>query len=220
MIYRKRPSGMPAPRPAPISDPLAKLAKMGAPRLYRKNEIVIAEGEKSDALFILASGQLKVFTSDANGREVVYNILSPGELFGEMFIDGGPRSASVKATVASECVVLEQARIHDLIRKQPDFAQCLIQVLATRLRRATAMIKSLVLSDVRGRTTALIGQLAVIEGKLKLVPKHLTQQEIADRVGATREMINHVIKELIKDGLLSRDDNRRLVLRKDFPTAI
>lgn len=197
---------------------LTTLAEMGDIKTYRKNEILITEGEKSDALFILVAGQLKVFTRDPSGRELVYNILEPGEILGEMFLDGGARSASVKAIVPSECIVLAEARIHDLIREQPNFAECLIQILIARLRRATHMIKDLVLNDVYGRTTTLLSQVAVIEGNQRVVPRRLTQQEIADRVGATREMINHVIAELIKDGLLVRDEKRRLVFTHPLPS--
>ena len=198
---------------------LAALAEMGDVKSYRKNETIITEDEQSGALFILLAGQLKVFTRDPTGREVVYNILEPGEVFGEMFLDGGTRSASVKATVPSECIVLGEAKIHQLIREHSTFAECLIQVLIARLRRATRMIKDLVLNDVYGRTTTLLNQVAVIEDGKRVVPRRLTQQEIADRVGATREMINHVIAELIEDGFLIRDGNRRLILTDSKPTA-
>lgn len=210
----------PATAPASNADKrLAQLAKMGEPRSYAKNEILITEGERSDSLFLLVSGQLKVFTRDPIGREVVYNIVEAGEMLGEMFLDGGNRSASVKAIVPSQCVVLEEAKIHSLIKKYPDFVECLIQILVARLRKATHTIRDLVLSDVFGRTTALLNTLAKSEGKLRVVPISLTQQEMADRVGATREMINHVIAELTKGGHLSRNEKRRLVCSKDLPAT-
>lgn len=193
---------------------LAKLAKMGEFRLYPKNEILITEGEQSNALYILVKGQLKAFTRNPSGREVIFNIMKPGELFGEMFLDGGRRSASVKAMEASECIVLEESQFRALISKHKDFAESLIQVLITRLRSSTQMVKDLVLSDVHGRTIALLNQVATVEGKLRVVPLSLTQQEIADRVGATREMINHVIGKLVEEGSLSRDERRRLVFSK------
>lgn len=197
---------------------LAELAKMGELRLYSNNEMLIAEGEQSDALFILVKGKLKVFTRNPSGREVVFNILKPRELFGEMFLDGGRRSASVKAMEASECIVLEESQFRALISKHNDFAECLIQVLIARLRRSTQMVKDLVLSDVYGRTIAVLNQVATVEGKLRVVPRSLTQQEIADRVGATREMINHVIGRLIEEGSLFRDERRRLVFSKALPS--
>jgi CRP/FNR family transcriptional regulator, cyclic AMP receptor protein len=198
---------------------IAKLAEMGQTRTYKKHDILITEGEKSDALFLLVSGQLKVFTRDASGREIVYNIVKPGEMLGEMFLDGGARSASVRAMGECQCVVFEEGQIHELTRKDPEFAESLIQLLIGRLRHATNMIKSLVLSDVYGRTTTLLNQLSVIEGNARVVPLDLTQQEIANRVGATREMVNQVIGKLIKDGVVSRDHHRRLVFVGHLPTS-
>ena len=196
---------------------LAQLAKTGDLQSFEKNEILITEGEKADTLFFLISGQLKVFTRDPGGREVVYNIVEPGEMLGEMFLDGGSRSASVKATAPSQCIAIQHAEIQGLIKKHSDFAECLIQILIGRLRNATQTIKTLVLSDVYGRTTALLNRMAISEGGLRVVPSNLTQQEIADRVGATREMINHVIAELTKSGHISRDEHRRLVFTKELP---
>ena len=209
---------METPRPGKASPKrLASLAKMGEAKAYAKNEILFAEGEKSDTLFILLEGRVKVFTRDSIGRELVYNILEPGELFGEMFLDGGSRSASVRATTPSKCIVLDEVQIKSLIRKHADFAETLLAVLIARLRHATHMIKDLVLNDVRGRTAALLNQMAVLEGKTRVVPATLTQQEIGDRVGATREMVNQVIAEFIKAGLMTRDQKRRLVFTKDLP---
>lgn len=199
---------------------LAKMAKMGVLQTFTKNETVITEGDPASSLFFLISGQLKVFTRNRGGREVVYNILEPGEVFGEMLLDGGTRSASVKATAPSQCLVLDQAQIQGLIRKHRDFAECLIEILIGRLRNATHTIKSLVLSDVFGRTTALLNQISVFEGKIRVVPASLTQQEIADRVGATREMVNHVIKDLTDAGHITRDERRRLVFSKELPSFL
>lgn len=199
-----------------IDKRLERLIKMGEPRRYERNEILISEGDPSDSVLLLVSGQLKAFTRDPSGRELVYAIIEPGEIFGELFLDS-TRSASVKAVSPSQCVVLEESKVHALIRKQPDFAECLIRILSARLRNATYTIRDLVLSDVFGRTTALLSNVARSEGKLRVVPITLTQQEIADRVGATREMINHVIAELIKGGHLVRDERRRLVFSKDLP---
>ena len=197
---------------------LAQLALRGDVRTYARNDVLILEGAVSDALFILLSGQLKVFSQDAKGREVVYNVLSAGEIFGEMFMDGGVRSASVKAMVDSQCILVDEVHIREFIKAYPEFAECLIHSLIPRLRNATLMIKELVLSDVYQRTVTLLNRVSSTEGDLRIVPKSMTQQEIADRVGATREMINHVMKKLTQDGLLARDETRRLVFNKSLPS--
>lgn len=186
--------------------------------MYVRNETIFNEGESSDALFILISGQLKVFTRGESGRELVYNTIEPGEFFGELFLDGGVRSASVRAMVTSHCIRVDQSHIRKLIGDYPEFAECLIHSLINRLRHATGLSKSLALNDVYQRTVDLLERMAVDEGQRRIVPAVLTQQEIADRVGATREMINQVIRELMRGGFLIRDDERRLVLLKRFPT--
>jgi len=196
---------------------LSELTARGDSRKFSRNELLIVEGEISDSLFILIDGQLKVFTQDDRGRELIYNILLPGEFFGEMFLDGGARSASVKAVVDSQCIVVDQSAIRNFMRSYPEFAECLVLKLIERLRHATAQIKSLGLDDVYERTIDLLNQVATCEAGVRFVPTTLTQQEIANRVGATREMVNHILRELVRGGFLFKENNRRMVLIKELP---
>jgi CRP/FNR family transcriptional regulator, cyclic AMP receptor protein len=196
---------------------LAELAAHGEVRVFARNEQLISEGELSDSLYLLVSGELKVYTQDERGRELVYNVLHVGELFGELFLDGEVRSASVRAMTEAQCIVVDQVMAQGLIRSYPAFAEFLILKLIGRLRRATELCKRLGLSDVSARTIALLEQNAVVDTGIHMIPLSLTQQEIADRVGATREMINHVIGDLIRGGYLVRDDKRRLRIEKPLP---
>lgn len=196
---------------------LSQLAECGDAKWFARNQTLIVEGEVSDSLFVLISGQLKVFTRDNKGRELVYNILQPGEFFGELFLDGGPRSASVKAVVDSQCVVIDEAAIRVFMQTYPEFAECLVYKLIARVRHATELSKSLALHDVYERTVDLLNKVASTEGDLRVVPAAMTQQEIADRVGATREMINHILRDLTRGGFLAKDENRRLVFTKMLP---
>ncbi len=196
---------------------LSQLALCGDAKWYGRNELLIEEGAVSDALYILIAGQLKVFTQDDKGRELVYNILHPGEFFGELFLDGGLRSASVKAVVNSQCIVVDHLAIRGFMKTYPEFAECLVYKLIARLRHATQLSKSLALHDVYERTVDLLNQVALNEGDIRVVPVTLTQQEIADRVGATREMINHILRDLIRGGFLARDEQKRLVFSKMLP---
>ena len=191
---------------------LSQLALCGEARKYSRNELLIAEGDVSDALYILVSGELKVYTRDSKGRELVYNILQPGEFF------GGPRSASVRAVSDSQCVVIDHLEIRSFMKAYPEFAECLVYNLIARLRHATQLSKSLALNGVYERAVATLDQVAVSEGDVRVVPLAMTQQEIANRVGATREMINHIIGDLMRGGFLTRDDKRRLVITKALPT--
>ena len=196
---------------------LAKLMERGDIRGFARGDRLITEGEASNSLFILVVGQLKVFTQDDNGRELIYNILHPGEFFGEMFLDGGPRSASVKAVVDSRCVIVDHADFRTFMKAYPEFAECLALKLIKRLRHATQQIKGLALNGVYERTVVLLNEVAMREGGVRIIPPTLTQQEMADRVGATREMINHIFRDLIRGGFLAKGEERRMVIAKELP---
>jgi CRP/FNR family cyclic AMP-dependent transcriptional regulator len=196
---------------------LLNLGERGDLRRYARGELLINEGELSDALYILVSGQVKVFTRDERGRELVYNILKPGEFFGEMFLDGGTRSASAKADSDVQCVVVGPAEFREFMKAYPEFAECLVVKLIQRVRHATEQTRSLALSGVYERTAAMLNRLAVEEDGVRAVRVAVTQQELADRVGATREMVNHVLRELVRGGFLERDEGRRIVITKPLP---
>lgn len=196
---------------------LQTLGERGDLLAYARGGLIIQEGELSDALYILISGQVKVYTRDERGRELIYNILKPGEFFGEMFLDGGLRSASAKAMDDVQCVVIGPAQFREFMKTYPEFAECLVLKLIARVRHATQQTRSLVFSDVHSRTVDVLNRLAVEEGSVRVIQAVVTQQEIADRVGATREMVNQVLRELVRGGFVDRDDQRRIVLIKQLP---
>ena len=196
---------------------LAQLSARGNPRVYSRGEVLIEEGTESDCLYILLAGELKVFTRGENGRELVYNVLHPGEFFGELFLDGGPRSASVKAVTTSTCVVVGREEFREFLSKYPEFAESLVLKLIARVRHTTEQLRSVATKDVYSRVTALLNDLAIAERGQRVLDKSVTQQEIADRIGATREMVNHVLRELTRGGFLDRDSERRIILAKELP---
>ncbi len=196
---------------------LRSLAERGDLRAYAPDDELIREGEVSDAIYILVSGEVKVYTRDERGRQLIYNVLQPGEFFGEMFLDGGPRSASAKAISQVQCAVVGPEEFRDFMKAYPEFSECLVIKLIARVRHATEQTRSLAFSGVYERTVDLLNRLAVDEGALRLIPVDLTQQEMADRVGATREMVNHILRDLSRGGFLDRDDQRRTVILKALP---
>lgn len=201
-----------------LSDkPLSDLAERGYSRSYTRGDILIREGEYSDALYILTAGQVKIFTQDTRGRELVYNVLGAGEFFGELALDGGARSASAKALTDVECLLIGPEPLREFIKTCPEFAESLINALIRRIRNSTHQTRGLALSSVYERVVKLLNQLAVEEGGSRVTSAALTQQEIADRVGATREMVNQIMRELVRGGFLSRTDDRRLVIVKELP---
>jgi CRP/FNR family cyclic AMP-dependent transcriptional regulator len=127
---------------------LAKLSDRGGQRTYARGELLIREGEASTEVYILLAGELRCFTRDEHGREFVYNVMTPGEFFGELSLDGGLRSASVQATSGAICVVVAQADVQAFLGEYPKFAKALVMKLIARVRAATAQARSLGLEDV------------------------------------------------------------------------
>jgi CRP/FNR family cyclic AMP-dependent transcriptional regulator len=208
-----------------VPDPFAPLAQAtlrdiaasGVVRRFPKGAVLINEGEQGDSLFVVLSGRVKVYASNAAGREVVIDFHGPGEYVGEMSIDGRARSASVVTVEPTTCAVVSRAQFREFVLAHPDFAYHLIEKLIERVRRATENVKSLALSDVYGRLVRLITSLAVERDGRLVVPEKLTQQDIAERVGASRDMVSKLMKDLVAGGYLAVEDRTIAILRKPPP---
>ncbi|HEV2976729.1 MAG TPA: Crp/Fnr family transcriptional regulator [Casimicrobiaceae bacterium] len=203
---------------APLApETLRAIAATGVLRNYPKNAVLINEGDLGDSLYIVLSGRVKVYSSNAAGREVVIAFHGPGEYLGEMSLDGSPRSASVVTLEPTTCALVTRASFREFILAYPEFALHLIEKLICRMRATTESVKSLALSDVYGRLVKLLLTLAVErDGKL-VVPEKLTQQDIAERVGASRDMISRLLKDLVAGGYLSVSERTITVLKKPPP---
>jgi len=197
---------------------LRALAASAVVRRFPRNAVLINDGEQGDSLFIVLSGRLKVYASNEAGKEIVIDFHGAGECVGEMSLDGAPRSASVMTTEPTTCAIVSRAQFREFIRESPDFALYLIGKLIQRARRATENVKSLALSDVYGRLVRLLGGLARdVDGRM-VVSEKFTQQEIAERVGASRDMISRLMKDLVAGGYLAVED-RSIVILKRLPPA-
>jgi len=202
-----------------LSDTLLReIAATGGVKRYPANTVLINEGDTADTLFIILSGRVKVYAGNESGKEVILNEHGPGEYIGEVPLDGGVRSASVMTLEPTTCALVTGANLREFIATHPDFALHLIRNLILRLRTLTDSVKSLALDDVYSRVVGLLQKLAVPEGGHRAVPQRLTQQEIADRVGASREMVSRIFKELTVGGYLSVKGGR-IVLLKNLPAA-
>lgn len=200
---------------APLSEQtLHAIAAAGVVRSFPKGAILINEGDTGDSLYIVLSGRIKVYASNPAGREFVLSFFGPGEYVGEMSLDGSPRSASVMTVEPTTCAIVNRASFRDFLLTYPDFAMHLIGKLIQRVRVATENVKSLALSDVYGRLVRLIMALAVERNGALVVPERLTQQDIAERVGASRDMISRLLKDLILGGYLKIADKTITVIKK------
>ena len=198
---------------------LRAIAETGIVRTFPKNTVLIHEGDSGDALYIVLSGRVKVYASNAQGREFAIAFHGPGEYVGEMTLDGGVRSASVVTIDPTVCAVVHREQFREFILKNPDFALHLIEKLINRVRATTEDVKSLALTDVYGRLVRLLNTLAVAKADgTATVPEKLTQQAIAERVGASRDMIGKLFKDLVAGGYLAIEDRTITVLRK-LPTG-
>lgn len=193
------------------------MTSRGGVRSYPAQAVLVNENDQSDSVYILLSGRIKVYGASDDGREVVYATQGPGEYFGEITLDGGPRSASVMTLAPTTCVVVTGAQMRDFLASHPEFAMHLVQKLIAMVRHATDNVKSLALQDVYGRLVRLLTTLAEVDtdGRL-VVTDRLTQQDIAQRIGSSREMISRIFKQLIEGGYVAMED-RRIVLLKKLP---
>jgi CRP/FNR family cyclic AMP-dependent transcriptional regulator len=212
------PESRPPAEPAPLAeDTLKAIAASGVVRNYPKNAVLINEGEQSDSLFIVLSGKVKVYASNEAGKEVVIDFHGPGEYVGEMMLDGAPRSASVITTEPTAAAIVNRAHFREFILSHPDFALHLIEKLISRMRRATENVKSLALSDVYGRLIRMLNDLARPANGRLVVRERLTQQDIAERVGSSRDMISRLMKDLVAGGYVAIEDRTIVILKKPPP---
>ncbi len=168
---------------------------------YPRNSTVVAAGDPSDALYIVISGRLKVTISDKEGREAILAILNQGDFFGEMgLIDQAPRSATVVTIESCELLTITRTDFMKCLQKNFDLAMNVIRGLVERLRQADNKIGSLALMDVCGRVARLLMEMAETVDGQKVVTKKLPKQQIAKMIGASREMVSRVMKEMETSG--------------------
>ncbi len=193
------------------------LAYKGVVRRYPRGATIIREGDSGDEFFIILSGSVQAYSRDSGGREVIFSNQSAGEYFGEMALDGGTRSASVKAIEPTICSVLTCRTLESHFAEFPEFAAELISRLIHRVRVLTKTTRGLALLGVYRRISDLFERLAVPDSEgNRVIAERLTHQKIAAYVGASREMVSKVLKELTVGGYLSTID-RKIIIRKPLP---
>jgi CRP/FNR family cyclic AMP-dependent transcriptional regulator len=206
----------------PSPDDILSEAELGAvtqhavTRTFPKNTIVVNESDRTDTLYIIVAGRVKIYVSDEEGKEIVLNYAGAGEYFGEMVLDGGPRSASVMTLEPTRFLVIPKEDFKEFVAKSPEFSLHLIRKLIRRVRALTNDVKSLALMDVYGRVARMLLDLAQERDGVLVIEDRPTHQEMASRVGASREMISRVLKDLT-DGSYITVERDRITIARALP---
>jgi CRP-like cAMP-binding protein len=183
-------------------------------RRYRRGELIVEQGKMSNALFILLTGRARVLTSDVRGREVILAVLKSGDYVGEMsLIDNQPHSASVRCELQSDILILGQAEFAGCLPENSTLSYAIMRGLVSRLRGADRQIESLALLDVYGRVARTLLDMAEdIDGQ-KIVQSKVSRQDMAKIVGASREMVSRVMKDLEERGVIETLPSGAVVLK-------
>lgn len=199
-------------------DELAFIAGYGAIRTFPAQTVLIQEGDRGNDLFVILEGRVRIFLGDEDGREVIINTQGPGEYFGELaLIDDEPRSASVMTTCRTKVLVVTREGFEKCIADRPDFAMRMFRALPSRVRCLTEDLRSMALDDVYGRMCRLLKNLArEVDGRW-VIEDRPTHQEMAAMIGASREMVSRILKELDRGGYLTVE-GKHLVLSGELPT--
>jgi CRP/FNR family cyclic AMP-dependent transcriptional regulator len=196
---------------------LDKIQRHAVTRSYPKNSVIMNEGAPARSLYVIIKGRVKIFLTDDEGKEVIINCQGVGEYFGELaLIDGAERSTQVMTMEPSTFVEISKSSFHDLLAAYPNIALSLIQDLTKRVRVLTDNVRSLALMDVYGRVAKILLSMATDhDGKLFIEDK-LTQQDIASRIGASREMVSRILKDLTAGGYITME-GKHIVINERLP---
>lgn len=185
-------------------------------RRFKRGEKIVEQGKKSNALFIVLTGRARVITADARGREVILATLNPGDYIGEMsLIDNEPHSATVRAEVQTDVLMLGRLEFARCLPENTSMAYAIMKGLVQRLRHADSKIESLALMDVYGRVARALLEFAKPDpnGSLTIRDK-ISRQDIAKMVGASREMVSRVMKDLEERGFIETLDSGAMVIKE------
>ena len=192
------------------------LSRRGVVRGYQKNAIVINEGDRSDTMYPILSGKVKVFLADERGREFTLRTHGPGTYFGEMVFDGGPRSAFVTVVEPAKLCAVTQMDLRDFLSECPDAAIEMLRGSIRHVRWLTRKLGGLALMDTYGRVARLLLDLAVEKEGDLVIERKPTQQGLASQAGCSRAMISRIMKDL-RTGSYLREEGGRLVIARKPP---
>ena len=210
-----------------LTPELRALAQRGVIHSYPRKTLLIREGDMGDHLFVLLQGNVRVFSADHAGRELTYAQIGAGNYFGEMALDGGVRSASVITLETCTCALLTRSDVSEHLIEEPGFAVNLVVQVIRRARAATEVARNMALMDVYTRLVVTLEEHVEAcveaanpgldaEAAYPMLVEPVTHQEIASRIGASREMVSRQLKDLEKGGYLKMG-TKKIVLLKKLP---
>ena len=182
---------------------------------FKRGEPIVEQGKKSDALSIILTGRARVVTTDARGREVILATMHPGDYVGEMsLIDNEPHSATVRAEIQTDALVLGRLEFARCLPENSSMAYAIMKGLVQRLRHADRKIESLALMDVYGRVARALLEFAVVDAKGEsIIRDKVSRQDLAKMVGASREMVSRVMKDLEERGFIETRSDGSMVVK-------
>ncbi len=196
-------------------DVLIALARVAGCRRYARGQMIFLEGEPCAGLFIVATGEVKIFKLSSQGREQILQHLGPESTFNEVAVlDGGPNPASAAAVTDATLYCIHRDDIRQLASTYPELAWALIESLAQRARHLVAMVEDLSLRSVKARLARLLLAEAERTSHADTLDRShmISQVEMAARLGTVREMVGRALRDLAEDGLITFD-RHRIVIR-------
>jgi len=204
---------------------LALLARLFTVHHYRKHETIFREGDPGEKFYVIISGSVAVVRVNADGRETILSLLRPNDFFGEMSIfDTAVRSASVRTVSPSGVAHIEREDFLSLLERTPRMGRMLVVALAERLRSANALIASATTRDIRARLATLLLSLAERFGEATedgtRISVRLTNQEMANMIGTTRETVNRTLNRLWDEHVIDMRTSRVVILQRERLQAL
>lgn len=194
-------------------DAIRRIIDMGYVWVLPPDTLVVSEGEPGEALYVILAGAVKRFSSARGGREAIFGVETTGAWFGEVaLIDGAVRGTSVMTTARTRLLVIPRDGFRACIDRHPQFAACIIHGLAHKIRNLTGCVRSMAGGDVRGRVICTLRRFADPAQDGWVVAEGLTQQLIADMVGASRERTGRVLRALIAEGVIVLEGGRMRIV--------
>ena len=184
--------------------PFKPLVESAPKRRYRKGTIVIQEGDTGNTIYAVISGSVRSFSASWDDKEITFGVYGPGALFGELSLDGEPRSASVETLETTECAVIEHDHLVKYLVANPIFSLELVKLVVLRARQATQAARNMALLDVYGRVKFFLENSPYRDSDgVRVLSERQTQRRIAHQVGASREMISRIFKDLENGGYIT-----------------